>query len=89
MRVGDVVVSTRGHDMGEWYVVKEVVGEFAYLIDGNLKPISKPKKKKIKHILNTNQNASEVAQKLTLGQYLQDAEVRKALKFFKNNFRSE
>ncbi len=89
MKVGDVVVSVQGHDMGEWYIVSDVIGEFAYLIDGKLKPISKPKKKKIKHILKINQNANEIAQKLTLGQYLQDAEVRKTLKFFKNNFRSE
>lgn len=89
MRVGDIVVSLCGHDMGEWYVVKDVIGEFAYLIDGNLKPISKPKKKKIKHVLQINQNANQIAQKLTSKQYLQDAEVRKTLKFFKNNFRSE
>ena len=49
MKVGDVVVSVQGHDMGEWYIVSDVIGEFAYLIDGKLKPISKPKKKKIKH----------------------------------------
>lgn len=89
MIVGDIVVSVCGHDMGEWYIVKDVIGKFVYLIDGKLKPISKPKKKKIKHVLHTNQNANEIAQKLTSKQYLLDAEVRKTLKFFKNNFRSE
>ena len=89
MRVGDIVVSICGHDMGEWYIVCEVCNEFVYLIDGKLKTILKPKKKKLKHVLQTKQNANQIAQKLTSKQYLQDAEVRKTLKFFKNNFRSE
>ena len=50
MRVGDIVVSICGHDMGEWYIVCEVCNEFVYLIDGKLKPIIKPKKKKLKQL---------------------------------------
>ena len=37
MKVGDIVISISGHDMGEWYIVKDVLGEFVYLIDGKLK----------------------------------------------------
>ena len=85
MQVGDVVISTFGHDMGEWYIVKHVDGEYIYLIDGKNKPIEKPKKKKIKHTIKANCYADQIAQKLTLGQYMQNAEVRKTLKFFKNN----
>ena len=85
MKVGEVVVSLCGHDMGEWYIVADVQGEFIYLIDGGNKPIEKPKKKKIKHIAKTTYFAEEVAQKIANKKYLQNAEVRKALKFFKNN----
>lgn len=89
MQIGDIVISTCGHDMGEWYIVKEINEQFIYLIDGKLKTIESPKKKKIKHVIKTNQTAIEIAQKLIAKQYLQNAEVRKTLKFFKNNFRSE
>lgn len=89
MQIGDIVISTCGHDMGEWYIVKEINEQFVYLIDGKLKTIESPKKKKIKHVIKTNQTAIEIAQKIIAKQYLQNAEVRKTLKFFKNNFRSE
>lgn len=89
MQVGDVVISISGHDMGEWYIVKNVENNYIYLIDGRIRNINNPKKKQIKHVVKTNQTANQVAQKILANQYLQDAEVRKTLKFFKNNFRSE
>ena len=52
MQIGDIVISTCGHDMGEWYIVKEINEQFIYLIDGKLKTIESPKKKKIKHVIN-------------------------------------
>jgi len=85
MKVGDVVISICGHDMGEWYIVADVLQNFVYLIDGKTKPIEKPKKKKIKHLIYANHFADEIAQKIANKKYLQNAEVRKALKFFKNN----
>ena len=84
MKIGDIVISTFGHDTGEWSVVKYVDENFAYLIDGNTKTVNKPKKKKIKHIYKTEYNANEVANKLANESYIQNAEIRKALKFFKN-----
>ena len=85
MKIGQIVISTFGHDMGEWYIVKSIQNEFVYLIDGKNKPIEKPKKKKIKHIVKANYFAEEIAQKLLNEKYIQNAEVRKAIKFFKNN----
>ena len=85
MKVGEVVISISGRDMGEWYIVADVQNEYVYLIDGKNKPIDKPKKKKIKHIVRANYFAVKIAQKIASKNYLQNAEVRKALKFFKNN----
>lgn len=85
MKVGDVVISVFGHDEGEWYIVKYIDDKFIYLIDGKNKPLEKPKKKNLKHIAKTSFFASEVAEKIVNKQYIQNAEVRKALKFFKNN----
>ena len=86
MKVGDVVVSLCGHDIGEWYIVGQVSNNFVYLIDGKNKSINNPKKKKIKHLAKTKFYAEAVAQKIANCEYLQDALVRKTLKFFKNNF---
>ena len=50
INVGDVVMSISGHDRGELYIVVKNDERFAYVSDGRLKPVSKPKKKNIKHI---------------------------------------
>ena len=83
MKIGDIVISTYGHDTGEWYIVEDVLNEYVFLVDGKNKPLSKPKKKKVKHVLATNLFAEELAQKLTQRQKIQDAEIRKTLNFFK------
>ena len=84
MKIGDVVISIYGHDTGEWYIVKYADEQFVYLINGHTKTVDKPKKKKIKHIYKTEYNSNELAEKLISGSYIQNAEIRKALKFFKN-----
>lgn len=83
MKIGDIVISTYGHDIGEWYVVEEVLNEYVYLVNGKNKPLSKPKKKKVKHILTTPYFAESIASKIANKQNIQDAEIRKALNFFK------
>ena len=85
MKIGDIVVSVFGHDIGEWYIVKDIDNKFIYLIDGKNKPLEKPKRKNLKHIAKTNFCAINIAEKIVNKQYIQNAEVRKALKFFKNN----
>lgn len=83
MKIGDVVVSLCGHDMGEWYIVEQVLGKYVYLVDGKNKPLDKPKKKQAKHVLATKCFAEEIANRLIQRQNVQNAEIRKAIKFFK------
>ena len=42
--------SKAGHDKGRLYVIARTEGDYVFLTDGRLKPLSGPKKKKIKHI---------------------------------------
>ena len=42
--------SKAGHDKGDLYLIDRVEPEYAYLVDGSRRPLSKPKKKKWKHI---------------------------------------
>jgi hypothetical protein len=66
--------SMAGHDKG--YIVKEVKGKYAFLINGTTKPISKPKKKKVKHVaLHVNQERCAADT---------DVEIRKAIKEYKH-----
>jgi len=75
MKYGDVVVSVKGHDEGNFYVVMEVQGNSALLCDGKSKLLSKPKKKNIRHLKETGDSID-----LSLHDPLYDAHIRKALK---------
>lgn len=47
---GQIVLSSAGHDSGQYYIVTDVNKEYVYLVDGKYKTMSSPKKKNIKHI---------------------------------------
>lgn len=48
---GRVVISTQGHDEGRWYVILSVLNERDLLLcDGDIRKLSKPKKKQVKHV---------------------------------------
>jgi len=51
---GMLVISLRGRDQGSVYAIKEIEGDFLYLVNGEEKTISNPKKKKKKHVQLTN-----------------------------------
>jgi len=87
MKIGDVVISTAGHDMGEIFIVQETLGEYCFLIDGKNKPFEKPKKKKYKHIVKVGTVCEELAQKLNSKKTVLDADVRKQIKVFRNQIK--
>ena len=79
--VGQVVFSKRGRDKGEPFVVVAEEDGFVYLVDGKLRPLARPKKKKIKHVQLTYHIDAELAGKIARNAQL-DADFRKALKAF-------
>jgi len=48
---GSLVMSDKGYDKNEIYVVKEIISGYAYLINGTNKHYNKPKKKNLKHLV--------------------------------------
>ena len=80
MSPGQIVFSKRGRDKGCAMIVLSVDGEYAYLVDGRLRSLGKPKKKKVKHIQPTNDIVSLVPQ---CGRALQDADIKKMLVGYK------
>lgn len=47
---GQVVLSRAGRDSGRLFVVIRREGEFVWLADGDLRPLERPKKKKLRHL---------------------------------------
>lgn len=48
--VGDVVISTAGHDKGDYYIVIALEKCFAWVANGKTKKIDDPKKKNLRHL---------------------------------------
>lgn len=85
-KVGDLVVSTAGHDMGRFYVIVEILDKnYVALADGKNKPITSPKKKKIKHILLLGQKDDDFEEKISQKDVDSNAYIKKILKNFENS----
>ena len=78
---GQVVFVKKGRDKGRAMVVVSVDGEYVYLVDGKLRLLEKPKKKKAKHIQPTKNIASLV---LACGRTLQNTDIRKSLDAYRD-----
>lgn len=84
--VGDLVVSTAGHDMGQFYVIVDIIDKnYVALADGKNKPITSPKKKKIKHILSLDCRDVDFERKISKKDVDSNAYIKKILKNFENS----
>jgi len=72
---GMVVRSKKGHDKGSFYVVYYTAGSTAYLINGENRTPSAPKKKNALHLAPTKTALSEA-------QLGSDGEIRRILAVF-------
>ena len=79
IKKGDIVVSTKGRDVGKVYVVKHIENEYVYLVDGRGRTISNPKKKKFKHIRPANICIEALNKKFENNEKVQDLEIRKTI----------
>jgi hypothetical protein len=81
--IGRFAISKAGHDKTQIYVITAVEGDFAYLCDGRLKPLEKPKKKRVKHIQFVNAQVSkELLERLESGACVRNEEIKYAIKTY-------
>ncbi len=80
MRIGDVVQSRAGRDKGKYFMVYSIADdEFVLLVDGSARKQCAPKRKRVKHIKRTGEHLLGIAQKISCGHHVFDAEIKKAL----------
>lgn len=80
-KVGSVVLSTAGHDSGNYFVVVEVVNDnFVKISDGKSRLLEKAKLKKVKHLKDTYIFLDEIAQKLNTNEIVHNKNIQTALK---------
>lgn len=79
--IGKFATSKAGHDKMQLYVITDMEGDFVYLCDGRLKPIEKPKKKRIKHIQIINTAVEEsLYNRLQNKETVRNEEIKYAIK---------
>jgi large subunit ribosomal protein L14e len=79
VKSGSEVRSIAGRDKGGLFIVLDVKDGYAYLADGDLRKTDRPKKKKLKHIQASGNVSEFIQNKLSKGQKVTNAELRKAL----------
>ena len=72
---GLLAKSTAGHDEGKVYVIIDVEDAYVYLVDGEIRTLENPKKKKIKHvqIIRKRNNLKDIT----------DVKIKRILKIWK------
>lgn len=88
--MGRLVVSTAGRDGGRVFVIVGTAGdEYLLLSDGKLRPIEKPKKKKLRHVRILPETCIELNHKLNSGCSVQNAELRRTIADYLENERAQ
>ncbi|MBR5480000.1 MAG: KOW domain-containing RNA-binding protein [Clostridia bacterium] len=80
-----IVSSLAGRDKGRLFIVMEIEPNFVYLVDGKLRKIESPKKKRRKHVAYAGVLGERILAKLTSGEKVLNSEIRRALAEFSND----
>ncbi len=77
--IGSFVVATAGHDSGKCYVIFEMDREYVYLVDGRIRTLERPKKKKKIHIRKLSEIDQCLAAKVK-NKTVKNEEIKRAIK---------
>jgi ribosomal protein L14E/L6E/L27E len=78
--IGQIVKSKTGRDQGRYFVVfAKIDKEYVLIVDGSLRRIDKPKKKKIKHLAKVNVVSNEIREAILNNEKINNAFVRREL----------
>ena len=85
--IGQVVKSQSGRDLGRIFLVLDIIDDLnVSIVDGDLRKLKKPKKKKIKHLMVYKDVVSDLKSELDKNNNINDAYIRKLLEPFKKSF---
>ena len=80
LRKGMLAISKAGHDKDSWYVVLNIEGNKAALVNGENRSMDRPKEKKLKHLQPVNKVPESLQEKLDAGKAWTNEEIKRALK---------
>lgn len=82
LKIGGYAISAAGHDAGRWYVIIDIENEYVYLVDGEIRTIEHPKKKKLKHINLLSHFDTDLALKVKDKKVINE-EIKRAIKLMR------
>ena len=82
IETGMLAKSKAGHDKDACYVILKADDLYAWLTDGRLKPIEKPKKKKRKHIQVVYTIPESLKAKLSNKEEIRNEDIKYAIKLY-------
>jgi len=77
--VGSFGVATAGHDSGECYIILKKENEYVYLVDGRIRTLDCPKKKKVIHMKKLD-HVDEVLAAKVRNATVKNEEIKRAIK---------
>lgn len=87
LSIGQVVRSRAGRDKGKIFLIYNIIDhDSVYVVDGNLRKLDNPKKKKIKHLIVYNTVLYELKDKINNNVKINNAYIRKLLEPFNRSF---
>jgi ribosomal protein L14E/L6E/L27E len=83
LEIGQVVRSKAGRDKGKVFLILEILDDkYVLIVDGDMRKIENPKKKKIKHLVVYNKVLKDFQSKLKSKTEINNAYIRKLLEPF-------
>lgn len=79
---GVLVKSLAGHDKESFFFIIEEDGEYVYLVDGKIRTLDRPKKKKRKHVEAVLWEEDTPGAKLKRGETITDEEIKRFIRCF-------
>lgn len=78
--VGMLAKALAGHDLGKIYVIMDVDEEYVYLVDGKIRTVDKPKKKRKKHVQLIKETSQTLIEKIQSNQKIQNEDIKRVIK---------
>lgn len=78
--IGCFATSIAGHDHNNIYVIIDADDEYVYLVDGKIRKVNNPKKKKLKHVQLIKRTDNTIAVRINNNVALSNEDIKYAIK---------
>lgn len=84
--IGQLVKSRAGRDKGNIFLVLDIIDDrHVLIVDGDMRKLDKPKKKKVKHLIVYNTVITDFKNRINEGIKINNGYIRKLLEPFNKN----